>query len=173
MGHIRWSKLIFAHNVSELNLAFCLPKEKIELFFKNRKSTSTWLRLTFRYYESKVHTLKMFLNYYHDIRYSKHFLSFFGLQNENYAWFLNKNSIKIFFQVLDITYHDKLLEICFWVWFFISDNAGSIWAMQVNFRFLKKKVQFFPLEGKKLTCSHFVQKQAQIVEYNPTIIGIV
>ena len=98
-------------------------------FFKNRKSTSTWLRSMYRYYESKVHTLKMFLGYYYDSRYSKHFLCFFWLQNENYAWFLNKNSIKIFFQVLDITYHDKLLEICFGAWGFISDNAASIWAM--------------------------------------------
>ena len=121
-SHIWWSELIFAQNVNEL--AFCLPKEKIELFFKNRKSTSTWLRSMYRYYESKVHTLKMFLGYYYDIRYSKHFPSFFWLQNENYAWFLNKNSIKIFFQVLDITYHDKLSKICFCVWFFISDNAG-------------------------------------------------
>ena len=98
-------------------------------FFKNRKSTSTWLRSINRYYESKVHTLKMFLSYYYDIQYSKFFPSFFWLQNENYAWFLNKNSIKIFFQVLDITYHDKLLEICFETCFFISDDAGSIWAM--------------------------------------------
>ena len=43
----------------------------------------------------------------------KGFPFIFWLQNENYAWFLNKNSMKIFFQVLDITYHDKLLEICF------------------------------------------------------------
>ena len=127
LGHIRRSELIFAQNVKEL--AFCLLKEKLNFFFKNRKLTSTWLRSTNRYYESKVHTLKMFLGYYHDIQYSKHFLSFFLLQNENYAWFLHKNSIKIFFQILDVTYHDKLLEICFGAWFFISDNAGSIWAM--------------------------------------------
>ena len=47
----------------------------------------------------------------------------------NYARFLivnNKNSIKIFFQVLDITNHDKFFKICFAVCFFISDNAGSI-----------------------------------------------
>ena len=63
LGHIRRFKLIFAQNVSEL--AFCFPKEKIELFFKNRKLTSTRLRLINRYYESKVHTLKMFLSYYY------------------------------------------------------------------------------------------------------------
>ena len=48
-GHIRGSELIFAQNVSEL--AFCLSKEKIELFFKNRKSISTWLRSMNRYYD--------------------------------------------------------------------------------------------------------------------------
>ena len=53
MGHIRQSELIFAQNVREL--AFCLLKEKIELFFKNQKLTSTWLRSTNRYYESKGH----------------------------------------------------------------------------------------------------------------------
>ena len=111
-------------------VSFLPSKRKNWTFFsKNRKSTFTWLRSMYHYYESKVHTLKMFLSYYYDIRYSKHFPSFFWLQNENYAWFLNKNSIKIIFQVLDITYHDKLLEICFWVCFFISDNARSIWAM--------------------------------------------
>ena len=126
-GHIRRSELIFVQNVKEL--AFCHLKEKIELFFKNRKSTSTWLRLINRYYESKVHTLKVFLSYYYDIQYSKKFPSFFWLQNENYAWFLNKNSVKIFFQVLDVTYHDKLLEICFWSMVFISNNAGPIWVL--------------------------------------------
>ena len=90
--HIWRSELIFAQNGSKL--VFCLPKEKIELFFQ--KSTSTWLRAMYRYYESKVHSSKMFLSYYHDIQYSKHFPSFFWLQNENYVWFLNKNSIKIF-----------------------------------------------------------------------------
>ena len=47
----------------------------------------------------------------------------------NYARFLianNENSVKIFFQVLDITNHDKFIKICFAVCFFISDNAGSI-----------------------------------------------
>ena len=34
-----------------------------------------------RYYESKVHTLKMFLSYYYDIQYSKHFPSFFGCKS--------------------------------------------------------------------------------------------
>ena len=89
-------------------ISFLASKEKNWTFFKNRKLTSTCFRSTNRYYESKVHTLKMFLSYYYDIQYLKHFLSFFGLQNENYAWFLNKNRIKMFFQVLDITYHDKL-----------------------------------------------------------------
>ena len=98
-------------------------------FFKNRKSTSRWLRSMNRYYESKVHTLKMFLSYYYDIQYSKHFPSSFWLQNENYAWFLNKNSIKIFFQFLNVTNHDKLLKICSGYMFFISDNTGSIWAL--------------------------------------------
>ena len=37
----------------------------------------------------------------------------------------------------------------------------------------EKKVQFFPLKGKKLTPSHFVQKLAQIVGYGQTVIGIV
>ena len=111
-------------------VGFLLSKGKNwTFFFKNRKSTSTWLRSINRYYESKVDLLKMFLSYYYDIPYPKHFPSCFWLKNENYAWFLHKNSIKIFFQLLDITYHDKLLEICFWVRFFISDNAGSIWAM--------------------------------------------
>merc|ERR1712035_285183 len=68
--------VFFSQNVREL--AFCLLKEKIELFFKNRKLTSTWPRSINRYYESKVHTLKMFLSYYCDIQYSKHFPSFFG-----------------------------------------------------------------------------------------------
>ena len=117
---------------------FCIKCERVSFvpfkgknwtFFKNRKSTCTWLQSMNHYYESKVHTLKMFLSYYHDIQYSKHFLSFFWLQNENYAWFLNKNSVKIFLQVLDVTYYNKLLEIWFESMFFISDNAGSIWAM--------------------------------------------
>ena len=42
-----------------------------------------------------------------------------------------------------------------------------------RFSSFEKKVQFFPLEGKKLTGSHFVQKSAQIVEYGPTVIGSV
>ena len=46
-----------------------------------------------------------------------------------YAWFLHKNSIKIFFQILDVTYCDKLLEMWFGACFFISDDAASIWAM--------------------------------------------
>ena len=104
-------------------------------FFKNRKLISTWLRSMNRYYELKVHTLKMFLSYYYDIQYSKHFSSFFWLKNENYAWFINKNSIKIFFQVLDITYHDKLLEIC----------LGACFSYPIIF---EKKVQFFFWKAK-------------------------
>ena len=111
-------------------VGFLLSKGKNwTFFFKNRKSTSTWLRSINRYYESKVHLLKMFLSYYYDIPYPKHFPSCFWLKNENYAWFLHKNSIKIFFQLLDVTYHDKLLEICFGAWVFISDNAAPIWAI--------------------------------------------
>ena len=34
-----------------------------------------------------------------------------------------------------------------------------------QFSIFEKKVQCFPLEGKKLTRSHFVQKLAQIVKY--------
>ena len=45
---------------------------------------------------------------------------------------------------------------------------------EVDFRIiLPKKIPFFPLKGKQLTCSHFVQKLAQIVGYGQTIIGIV
>ena len=154
-------------------LVFCLSKGKIELFFQNRKSTSTWLRSINRYYESKVHTLKMFLSYYYDIQYSKHFPSFFWLQNENYARFLYENSIKIFFQVLDVTYHDKLLEICFESRFSISDNAGSILVMYRSIFDFWKKSSIFILKGKKPTPSHFVQKLAQIVGYGQTVIGIV
>ena len=52
-GHIRASELIFSQNVSEL--AFCLPKEKMELFlfFKNRKLTSTWLKSIQQYWRWK------------------------------------------------------------------------------------------------------------------------
>ena len=42
-----------------------------------------------------------------------------------------------------------------------------------RFSIFEKKVQFFPLKGKKLTPSHFVQKLAQIVGYGQTVIGIV
>ena len=42
-----------------------------------------------------------------------------------------------------------------------------------RFSIFEKKVQFFPLKGKKLTPSHFVQKLAQIVRYGQTVIGIV
>ena len=42
-----------------------------------------------------------------------------------------------------------------------------------QFSIFEKKVQFFPLEGKKLTRLHFVQKEAQIVEYGPTVVSIV
>ena len=71
-----------------------------------------------------------------------------------------------------MTYHDKFLEICFESRFFISDNSGSIWAMWRSiFDFWKKKFQFFPLKGKKLTRSHIVQKLAQIVRYGQTVIG--
>ena len=40
-----------------------------------------------------------------------------------------KSCIKIFIQVLDVTYHDKLLEICIGAWVFISDNVAPIWAI--------------------------------------------
>ena len=82
---------------------FAFQRKKLNFFFKNRKSTSTWLRWINCYYESKVHTLKMFLSYYHDIQYSKHFPSFFWLQNENYIYnSLIKTAQKYFFK--------------FWMW---------------------------------------------------------
>ena len=132
----------------------------MNFFFKNRKSTSTWLRSINRYYESKVHALKMFLSYYYDIQYSKHFPSFFWLQNENYAWFLNKNSIKIFFQVLDVTYHDKLLEICFESRFFISDNAGSIWAKWRSIFDFWKKSSIFSFKRQKANWLSFCTRSS-------------
>ena len=98
---------------------------------------------------------------------------FFLLQNDNYAWFLNKNSIKIFFQVLDVTYHDKLLEICFEYRFLFPIMLDRSEPCRGRFSIFEKKVQFFPLKGKKLTPSHFVQKLAQIVGYGQTVIGIV
>ena len=70
------------------NQLFAFQMEKFNFFFKNRKSTSTWLRSMNHYYESKVHALKMFLSYFYDIQYPKHFPSFFWLQNENYAIFI-------------------------------------------------------------------------------------
>ena len=45
--------------------------------------------------------------------------------------------------------------------------------VEVDFRFLKKKVQFFPLKSKKLTGSHFVQEVAQIIGYDQNVIRIV
>ena len=42
-----------------------------------------------------------------------------------------------------------------------------------RFSIFEKEVQFFPLKGKKLTPSHFIQKLAQIVGYGQTVIGIV
>ena len=137
---------------------FAFQTKKLNFFFKNRKSTSTWLRSIKCYYESKVHTLKMFLSYYHDILYSKHFPSFFWLQNENYAWFLNKNSVKIFFQVLDVTYHDKLLEICFESCFFIPDDSGSIWAMKSSTFDFWKKGSIFSFRKQKTNSLIFCAK---------------
>ena len=43
----------------------------------------------------------------------------------------------------------------------------------VRFSIFEKKVEFFPLKGKKLISSHFVQKIAQIIGYDQTAIGIV
>ena len=140
---------------------FVFQRKKLSfIFFKIRKSTSTRLRSMKHYYESKVHTLKMC------------FPSFFLLQNENYAWFLNKNSIKIFFQVLEVTYNDKLLEICFGFMFFISDNARSIWALQRSIFEFWKKSSIFPFERQKAN-SLFYKKLSQIVRYGQIIIGIV
>ena len=42
-----------------------------------------------------------------------------------------------------------------------------------RFSIFEKKVQFFPMKGKKLPPSHFVKKLAQIVGYGQTVIGIV
>ena len=95
-------------------------KSKIDLYMAQIDKSLLWIEST---HLEDVSKLLLWYTIF------KTFSFIFWLQNENYAWFLNKNSIKIFFQVLDVTYHDKLLEICFMSRFFISDNAGSIWTM--------------------------------------------
>ena len=71
-------------------LAFCLSKEKIELFFQKSK------------------------------------IDLYMAQIDPALSEMKNKAPEIFFQVLDMTYHDKLLEICFGTWFSISDNDGSI-----------------------------------------------
>ena len=95
-------------------------KSKIDLYMAQIDKSLLWIK--------SVHLEDVFkLLWWYSI--FKTFFSLFGLLNDNYAWFLNKNSINLFFQVLDMTYHDKLFEICFGARFFISNNAGSICAM--------------------------------------------
>ena len=124
---IWWYLTIWAHFCTKCErVSFLHSKEKNStFFFKNWKSTSTWLRSINDYYESKVHTLKIFLSYLYDIPYSKYFPSFFGLQNENCAWFLHKN----IFSSFGCSSLWCVVRNMLWDWFFISDNRGSIWTM--------------------------------------------
>ena len=74
--------------------------------------------------------------------------------------------------VLNIEYHSNSLETSSRCILSIHNNDSSE-PCAGRFSIFEKKVQFFPLKGKKLTPSHFVQKLAQIVGYGQTIIGIV
>ena len=74
---------------------------------------------------------------------------------------------------LNIKYHSNSLETSSRYVLFIHDNDSSLWAMNMSIFDFWKKVQFFPLKGKKLTRWHFIQKLAQIVGYGQIIIGIV
>ena len=122
--HKMWSSWLFA-----------LRRKKLNFFFKNRKLTFIWLGWMNCYYDlwiesthlRNVSTFRLLPWYLIFKKFSFTFLS--AKWKSCIIPYNNKNSIKIFFQVLDITYHDKLLEICFGAWFFISDDAGSIWAM--------------------------------------------
>ena len=69
----------------------------------------------------------------------------------NYARFLivnNKDSIKVFFQVLDMANHDKFFKMCCGICFFMLDRSEPY---RDRFSILKKTAQFFPLEYKKLS----------------------
>ena len=113
--------------------------------------TSTWLRSMYYYCESKKHTLKMILSCYYDISHSKYFPSILWLQIENYAWFLHKNSIKIYFEVLETESELK------WEWLegvskimwqgqaLLLDFRYSLKPFQLKFQFhFKNKLNLFP-----------------------------
>jgi len=76
--------------------------------------------------------------------------------------------------ILNIEYHSNSLEISSRRVLSIHNNGiYRSDPCKGRFSIFEKKVQFFPLKGKKLTRSHFVQKLAQILRYGQTVIGIV
>ena len=80
------------------------------------------------------------------------FLRFFGWKMR----IMCDSFIKIFFEVLDVIYHDTLLEICFEAKFFISDQSEPC---RYRFSILKKKLNF-PFEMQKANSLTFCTKMS-------------